>query len=77
MVVRVSVLVFGFVFLFGFTEVELFFCDKKINDKCRLFLPDESFMLIFLVIFLPICLASFLIAFKATDFFQKKHKMIT
>ena len=63
MVVRVLVLVFGFVFLFGFTEVELFFGDKKINDKGRLFLVDKSFMLIFLVIFLLICLASFFIAF--------------
>ena len=62
-IVRVSVLVFGFVFLFGFTEVELFFGDKKINDKCRLFLVDESFALFFLVVFLLMCLASFLVTF--------------
>ena len=58
---------FGFTVRFcvfvRFYRVELFFGDKKINDKCRLFLADESFALIFLVVFLLILLAKFLITF--------------
>jgi len=46
-----------------FYRAELFFGDKKINDKCRLFLVSKSFMLIILVFFLAIFLASFLVTF--------------
>jgi len=57
--------VFGFVFLFGFTEVSYILGDKKINDLSPFILTDESFILIILVVFLVICLASFLITFQA------------